>query len=89
MKYEGLEMKSLESLEYLRSRACTHTSQLLKLQVTAHPVLESVGTIISTPRPPPPQHSHMILLMLSLPKRCTLTAAPITAVETKAPPAVQ
>lgn len=49
MKYEGLEMKSLASLEYLRSRACTHTSQLLKLQVTAHPVLESVGTIISTP----------------------------------------
>lgn len=56
MKYEGLEMKSLASLEYLRSRACPHTSQLLKLQVTAHPVLESVGTIISTP--PPPALSH-------------------------------
>lgn len=87
MKYEGLrEMKSLASLENLRSSACTHSSQLLKLQGTAHPALESVGTIISTHLSP---HSHVILLMLGLPERCTLTAGPITAAETKAPRAVQ
>lgn len=80
----GLEMKSLASLENLSPSACTHSSQLLKPQVTAHPVLESVGTIIL----PAPQHSLVILLMLGLPERCTLTAAPITAAETKAPRAV-